>query len=757
MSAQPLSRIHRDHVEVSLDDGQSAVLRPLRPQEEEPLLRVFDGMSELSRARRYLTGMPYLPPGVLQRLADVGHREHVAWLATIDGEPVGVARYAAYDHRKVDVALEVVDRWHGRGLGGVLLDTVATVARANGFTAVAATVHPGNHASVRLMRRIGLTLHVVDGVLEGEGPLRLPDPPRVDRYAVLEVADGYVGAAGLIRACAGGDDFDTMSLGGPMLVRVLGEVSLVSSTGTAVALPGSRQPALLAALVARAGHVVSADRLVDLLWDDPPENPAAALHSVVFKLRASLARLGGRELLLTREHGYLLDVQPGEVDAEIFEALVERARDEPSAEAAQTLGQALRLWKGRPYADFGDSEVAGAEVLRLEELQRVAVERYGVSLLDSGRADDAIAVMQPFVAEHGLREQARIVLMRALHAAGRAAEALDQYQDYRRELADELGLEPSAALVATQLAVLRGPPATTNTPLIRSQDHSLAGMQVRYLRTATGNTVAHATVGSGPKIVVILGWISSLHVIASGRDPRSSLLDRLTGDLALTVYDRAGTGLSPGPVEDYGMAAAVAELADVVRAVGPPVSLLAMSAAGPIALTLAHQHPDWVDSLALFGTFASASRTFPDEPLRQQVVDIARSHWGVGSKILADFYRPGLSDEAAWHLAKVFRDSASPEVAATYLEHIYEQEVSALLPSVETPALVLHYRGDRLIQFSGGQELAAGLPHATLLALDGRVHLPDAADLDVIEAAIVEHVRRHASGSATSRTGTSPE
>jgi RimJ/RimL family protein N-acetyltransferase len=204
MSAQPISQLHRDHVEVHLDNGQVALLRPLRPQEEEPLLRVFDEMSELSRARRYLTGMPYLPPTLLRRLVDVGGRDHVAWLATIDGEPVGIGRYVAYDHRKVDVALEVVDRWHGCGLGGALLDTIATVAQANGFTAVAATVDPANHASVRLLRRVGLTLQVVDGVLEGEGLLRLPDPPRVDRHAVLDVVCGPGDATGLIRACGGG-------------------------------------------------------------------------------------------------------------------------------------------------------------------------------------------------------------------------------------------------------------------------------------------------------------------------------------------------------------------------------------------------------------------------------------------------------------------------------------------------------------------------------------------------------------------------
>ena len=203
MSAQPAPEIPCDHhVEVGLDDGEVAHLRPLRPHEEEPLVRVFDGMSDLSRARRYLTGMPYLPPTLLRRLTDVGTREHVAWVATIDDEPVGIARYVAYDHRMVDVALEVVDRFHGLGLGGALLDTVATVARANGFTAVAAMVHPSNHASVRLMRRIGLTLQVSDGLLEGEGLLRLPEPPRVDRSAVLEVRDCTSVSPGLNRASA---------------------------------------------------------------------------------------------------------------------------------------------------------------------------------------------------------------------------------------------------------------------------------------------------------------------------------------------------------------------------------------------------------------------------------------------------------------------------------------------------------------------------------------------------------------------------
>lgn len=530
-----------------------------------------------------------------------------------------------------------------------------------------------------------------------------------------------------------------------MLVRVLGEVSLVTPEGRELPLPGSRQPALLAALAARAGQPVSAARLLHLLWgDDLPDNPAGALHSAVFKLRASLAKASGRDLLLTREGGYLLDLTTSDLDASEFAALVERARDLPPTEAADVLGRALQLWRGEAYGAFADGEIGQLEALRLEELRRTAVERRGAALLAAGRPADAVLLLQPFVAEHPLREAARIGLMRALHADGRTAEGLEEYQRHRAHLAEELGLEPSPALQQAQAELLRGPEVTgapSEAPLPAPQ--GMQAMQVHYLRTASGNILAHGTTGTGEKLVVLLGWISSLDVIASGRDPRSSLLERLTSSLSLTLFDRAGTGLSPGPVPDYGLGASVAELAEIIRVVGPPVSLLAMSAAGPIAVSMAHQRPDWVDSLVLCGTFADAPATFPDKRLREMVVEITRTHWGMGSKILADLYRPGLSDEAVLHLAKVFRDSAAPEVAAAYLEMLYEQDVSALLAEVEVPALVLHYRHDRLIPFRGGQDLAAGLPNATFFPLDGNVHLPDAADLDLIVEAIVSHVRRH--------------
>ena len=539
-----------------------------------------------------------------------------------------------------------------------------------------------------------------------------------------------------------------------MLVRVLGEVSLLSRDGAAVPLPGSRQPALLAALAARAGQVVSADLLVELLWGDtPPENPTAALYSVVFKLRANLARVGGREVLLTRERGYGLDLRPGDLDADTFTALVDRARDQAPGEAAVTLREALALWRGPAYGPFADTEVAHLDALRLEETRREAVEQCAQALLDCGRPGEAVAMLQPFLAEHPLREAARITQMRALHATGRTTEALDHFHVHRRYLADELGLEPSYALTETQASLLRAADAPVpGTPSTADLPRGLPGLQIRYLRSRRGNLVAHGTVGDGPPVVVLLGWISSLDVVAAGRDPRSSLLERLAGPLSLTLYDREGSGLSPGPVHDFGLEASVDELVEVVGAVGPPVSLLAMSSCGPVALAMAHRRPDLVDSLVLFGTFADGPASFADKRLRDMVVEITRSHWTMGAKILADLYRPGVGHEAAWHLAKALRDSATAEVAVGYLESMYDQDVTDLLPEVRVPALVLHYRDDRLIPFRGGQHMAGGLPDATFVPLEGEFHLPDAADLDTIQDAVVAHVRRHA-GAATGARG----
>ncbi|MEV6304369.1 alpha/beta fold hydrolase [Actinoplanes sp. NPDC051861] len=508
-----------------------------------------------------------------------------------------------------------------------------------------------------------------------------------------------------------------------MRFGVLGAVRAYGADGAPIPL-GDRQRALLAALLARAGRIVPADLLAELIWGAAqPVDPVAALHSQVSRLRRALP---GAEIV-TEPPGYVLRVRPDDVDADRFDRLVAAAVS--SNDQARALEEALGLWRGAAYVEFADSEIARLEAIRLDEARLHATERWHRALLDSGQAARSLPGLEAFVAGHPLRETAREVLMRTLYALGRQAEALEEYRGYTALLAGELGLEPSAGIRETQLRILRHemPGAGDTLP-----GPPLADLQARYLTTPAGQAIAMASLGSGPPVVALPGWVSAIDVMASGRDPRSSLMQRLVASCRVTLFDRSGTGLSRAAVTDFSLDSAVAELGAVVERVGVPMNVLAMSEAGPIAVALAAARPDLVRRLVFFGTYADGPATFQRADLNAALVTLVRTHWGLGSKAFADLYRPGASDAAARHLAEVLRDSADREVAAGYLEASYRVDASGLLPKVAAPALVLHYRGDRVVPFDGGRRLAAGLPDARLVALDGGYHLPDAADLDRI-------------------------
>ena len=185
---RPAAPLTPRHVKVWLPEGGTIELRPLRRGEVDPLRAVFDGMSAAARAERYLTGITRLTPGMTATLTDVDGHHHVAWLATLAGRPVGIARYLLDDVGVAEIAFEVVDAYHGVGIGTALVDAVTTVAAARGVRRLRASVLPSNRASRTLVARLGVRLVPADGLLEGEGQLRLFDPPRVDRRAVVALA-----------------------------------------------------------------------------------------------------------------------------------------------------------------------------------------------------------------------------------------------------------------------------------------------------------------------------------------------------------------------------------------------------------------------------------------------------------------------------------------------------------------------------------------------------------------------------------------
>jgi DNA-binding SARP family transcriptional activator/pimeloyl-ACP methyl ester carboxylesterase len=532
--------------------------------------------------------------------------------------------------------------------------------------------------------------------------------------------------------------------------RVLGPVTL--SDGAPLGSPRLR--GLLGLLVARAGQVVPSDTLGDELWGDrQPADPAAALYTLVSRLR----RLAGADAVATAPGGYRLAAPVADTDVGAFAGLAAQARraDDP-AEAVALFGAALGLWRGRAYQDADGVPALRAEAVRLDELRLAAAEGLAAARLDlagagtdagaDGELATAAAELAVLIREHPLRDGPRALLMRARYLAGRQPDALAGYRAYRELLAAEIGLEPSAALQRLHAAVLGGDDAVLRPAAVPAGRGStagpapgLTGTGIRYLTAPGARRLAWTTAGQGYPLVAVPAWISSLDVLASGRDPRSSLLDRLSRRFALTLYDRYGTGLSRGEVTDFSLAAAVAELAAVCAAAGGgrPVALLAVSQSGPVAVTLAAQRPGLVSHLVCFGTYADARATFP-APVAAAMVQLVRAHWGTGARTLAELYRPGCTALAARHLGRVLQDSAGREVAAGYLAAGYRYDCSAELSQVMAPALVVHYRGDRVIPFAGGRQLAEGLAGARFLPLAGSYHLPDAPDLDRIVAAVAD-------------------
>jgi DNA-binding SARP family transcriptional activator len=233
--------------------------------------------------------------------------------------------------------------------------------------------------------------------------------------------------------------------------RVLGPLEVETDTGP-LPLGGPRQRAVLAMLLLRANEVVSTERIVDELWGEhPPRTASTSLQNAVVQLR----KLLGSERLVTRPPGYLLKVEPEQLDLARFEGLVRDARSAEASERAQLLRQALALWRGDPLSDLASEEFAHDEIRRLDELRLSVVEDRIDADLELDRSEGLVGELESLVARNPLRERLRGQLMLALYRAGRQAEALQAYHDARRMLVDELGIEPGPTLQQLHGAILR--------------------------------------------------------------------------------------------------------------------------------------------------------------------------------------------------------------------------------------------------------------------------------------------------------------
>ena len=225
--------------------------------------------------------------------------------------------------------------------------------------------------------------------------------------------------------------------------------------GRPVDLGGARQRAVLAVLLLHRNSVVSADRMIDLVWgEDPPPTAQTALQGHISRLR----RLLGAGAIGTQAPGYVLRVAPGDLDADRFARLVAQASGAPPRVAARRLREALDLVRGPVFADLADVPFVEVESARLEELRMTAVEARVAADLDLDGPQAPIAELEALVAEHPYRERLHALRMLALYRAGRQADALAAYQAARTALDDGLGIDPGPELQAMELAILQQDP-----------------------------------------------------------------------------------------------------------------------------------------------------------------------------------------------------------------------------------------------------------------------------------------------------------
>jgi DNA-binding SARP family transcriptional activator len=223
-----------------------------------------------------------------------------------------------------------------------------------------------------------------------------------------------------------------------------------------LALGGPKQRAVLAMLLLQANQPVSRDRLIDGLWgESPPRTAAHTLDDYVSRLRRTL----GADRIDRRPAGYLIRVEPGELDLERFEALLEQGRSAAAAgdaaQASDVLSKALGLWRGRALADLASEPFAVSESERLGERRLLALEARIDADLAIGRGRDLVGELERLVAAHPFRERPLGQLMLSLYRGGRQAEALAAYQAFRRRSVEELGIEPGQALRKLEQAILR--------------------------------------------------------------------------------------------------------------------------------------------------------------------------------------------------------------------------------------------------------------------------------------------------------------
>ena len=328
--------------------------------------------------------------------------------------------------------------------------------------------------------------------------------------------------------------------------RILGPLEALDGARH-VALGGRKRRAVLAVLLLHPNETLESERLIDELWGEtPPANALKTLQVHVSRLRKELAP----GVLVTREHGYELQLDVDELDAHRFEALLEDARGELAAghpdRALAALERSLALWRGPPLADLAYEPFAQTEIARLEDLRVAAIEQAIEAKLELGRHSEVIGQLEQLVEEHPYREALHAQLMLALYRSDRQADALQAYQNARKRLVEDLGIEPGTRLRDLERAVLAQDESlaveVAEAPVEEPRDELPSGVVTFLLTDIEGSTIL---------------WEDDAEAMAASLELHDELIQRGVdahggrllktqgeGDSTLSVFPRASDALA---------------------------------------------------------------------------------------------------------------------------------------------------------------------------------------------------------------------
>jgi DNA-binding SARP family transcriptional activator/pimeloyl-ACP methyl ester carboxylesterase len=557
----------------------------------------------------------------------------------------------------------------------------------------------------------------------------------------------------------GGDTLARMAAAFGVLGPLFAQIDGVDVTPSA-----QKERGLLATLLVANQQVVTVDHLLEELWPDLDANHARhALQVRVGSLRKCFDRAGASALIRSGSGGYALDVDDDAIDHRRFSSLVSEARVRTSRHdvsgASASLTSALALWRGDALADVGSTLTLDAEAARLTDARVGAIEDRIDADLELGRHRELVPELDALVKHHPLRERLWGQRILALYRSDRQAEALRAAARLRKNLVEELGVDPGPTLRALEAGVLeQRDELRWSPPALPARDPEFAPPPIHYVRTPDGVNVAYELAGDGPfDLIIIPGYVSHLDTwweAFSGR-----LVRRLAEFSRLILFDKRGTGLSDRPsgidVEQWIQdTLAVMDTAGAKRAV-----VLGMSAGTPIAIQFAATYPERVSALVLYAGFARLLRA-PDYPIgvgQERVnafVDVSETTWGTGASL--DAYCPSVGNDPAARalFGRYERKAASPGSASDYVRALNAIDVRHMLPLVSAPTLVLHPARDRLLPLAYAEYIVERIPRAKLVTLDSEDHLIWFSDaIEPMTAAIEEFLLADRTGGQPGRGG----